>query len=76
MGHLTKVFPVACSYNDYNWFWVPIVGPFIGAALGGAIYQLVIGIHVPAEEQYEIVTTTITTTQAQRELQPLAPSKE
>lgn len=64
------------SHNDYLWFWVPIIAPFIGAVVGAWIYQFVIGIHIPAEEQYEIVTTTVTTTQQQRELQPLAPAKE
>lgn len=63
-------------HNDYLWFWVPIIAPFIGAVVGAWIYQFVIGIHIPAEEQYEIVTTTVTTTQQQRELQPLAPAKE
>lgn len=64
------------SHNDYLWFWVPIIAPFVGAVLGAWIYQFVIGIHIPAEEQYEIVTTTVTTTQQQREMQPLAPAKE
>lgn len=64
------------SYKDYGWFFVPIIGPLIGGVLGGWIYQLVIGIHVPPEETYEIVTTTVTTTQGQREMQPMIPAKE
>ncbi|KAF7626034.1 hypothetical protein Mgra_00009799, partial [Meloidogyne graminicola] len=64
------------SYNNYGWFWIPIIAPFIGALLGAWIYQFFIGIHVPADEQYEIVTTTITTSQHHREMQPLAPTKE
>jgi aquaglyceroporin related protein len=55
------------SYKDYGWFWIPIVGPFIGAVIGAWIYQLAIGIHVPADEEYETVSTTV----VHRELQPL-----
>ncbi len=28
-----------------NWFWVPIVGPLIGGALGATVYDLLIGNH-------------------------------
>jgi aquaglyceroporin related protein len=55
------------SYRDYGWFWIPILGPFIGAVLGAWIYKLAIGIHVPQDE-YELVAQT--TTQV-RELQTL-----
>lgn len=66
-GYGSEVF----SYKDYGWFWIPIVGPFIGALIGAWIYQLAIGIHVPVDDEYEIVAQT-TTTQVHRELQPLA----
>lgn len=60
IGYGVEVF----SYKDYCWFWIPIVGPFIGAVLGAWIYELTIGIHVPADDEYESVPN--------RELQPLA----
>jgi len=60
IGYGIEVF----SFKSYNWFWIPIVGPFIGAVLGAWIYQLAIGIHQPADDEYEVV--------AVRELQPLA----
>lgn len=53
------------SYKDYGWFWVPIIGPFIGAVVGAWIYKLAIGIHVPPDDEYDAVPT------AHRELQPL-----
>ncbi|KAK0403620.1 hypothetical protein QR680_017035 [Steinernema hermaphroditum] len=45
------------SYNNYSWFWVPLVGPMIGGVLGGWIYQLAVGFHVPDdnENKYELV---------------------
>ncbi|KAH7729925.1 CRE-AQP-2 protein [Aphelenchoides avenae] len=46
------------SYNDFCWFWVPVVGPFIGAVVGGWIYQLAVGFQLPsAEKDYKAVTT-------------------
>jgi aquaglyceroporin related protein len=59
IGYGSEVF----SYKEYCWFWVPIVGPLIGAVIGAWTYQLAIGIHAPADED-EIVI-------AHRELQPL-----
>jgi len=54
------------SYRNYNWFWVPIVGPHIGAILGVVVYILFIEAHWPdAEEDHiraddvEKITNTI-----------------
>jgi MIP family channel proteins len=37
------------SVND-NWWWVPVVGPCVGAVLGGFIYDRLISDHHPADE--------------------------
>ncbi|KAI1712531.1 major intrinsic protein domain-containing protein [Ditylenchus destructor] len=57
------------SYRNYGWFWIPIVGPLIGGVLGGWIYRLAIGIHIPQDEYEAVATTT-------RELQVLTTVKE
>jgi aquaporin-9 len=31
------------SYRDYGWFWIPLIGPCIGALLGGALYKIFVG---------------------------------
>ncbi|KAH7717503.1 Protein AQP-3 [Aphelenchoides avenae] len=36
------------SYHDYKYFWVPLIGPMIGAVLGGVVYKVFIGDYVPA----------------------------
>lgn len=35
------------SFNHYKWFWIPIVGPTLGAVIGAWVYKLLIGIHWP-----------------------------
>uniref|UniRef100_A0A914VKD3 Uncharacterized protein n=1 Tax=Plectus sambesii TaxID=2011161 RepID=A0A914VKD3_9BILA len=35
------------SYKNYTWFWVPIVGPTLGAVFGAWAYKIFIGIHWP-----------------------------
>ncbi|KAI0234681.1 Aquaporin-10 [Lamellibrachia satsuma] len=35
------------SLNNYNYFWIPVVGPHIGGILGAVVYELFIGIHLP-----------------------------
>ncbi|MFF3766539.1 MIP/aquaporin family protein [Streptomyces sp. NPDC001922] len=36
------------------YFWVPIVGPFIGGPLGAALYKLFVGRFLPVSEQQEV----------------------
>lgn len=32
------------SYRDYNWFWVPILGPLTGATVSWIVYNLFINV--------------------------------
>jgi MIP family channel proteins len=43
------------SFNDWGWFWVPILGPILGGVLGAILYHAFIGFHTPNEEHYELV---------------------
>ncbi|KFD57351.1 putative aquaporin-9 [Trichuris suis] len=38
------------SYRNY-WFWVPIIGPYLGAIVGAALYQVLVAIHWPMSHQ-------------------------
>ncbi|XP_005393898.1 PREDICTED: aquaporin-9 [Chinchilla lanigera] len=35
----------------HHFWWIPVVGPLVGAALGGLVYMLLIEIHHPEPEQ-------------------------
>ena len=35
------------------WWWVPVVAPLVGAALGTGLYQLFVAFHHPEEEEEE-----------------------
>ncbi|XP_068027353.1 aquaporin-10-like isoform X3 [Melanerpes formicivorus] len=37
-------------FRGGGWWWVPLVAPLVGAALGTALYQLCVAIHFPPEE--------------------------
>ncbi|KAI6195663.1 hypothetical protein M3Y94_01014200 [Aphelenchoides besseyi] len=50
-GYGTGVF----GFN--NWWIVPIVGPFIGAIVGGWIYEVLVGFQTPESSDYQIVAT-------------------
>jgi len=58
----TKTFERGNGFFDY-FFWIPIIGPHLGAILGALIYQALIGIHWPHiyEERQVVITTTTTT---------------
>lgn len=38
------------SYRDGNWFWVPILGPHVGAILGALFYNICVGLHWPIQQ--------------------------
>jgi len=38
------------TFRGGNWFWVPVIGPFIGGVLGAWVYTLLIGIHLPKQK--------------------------
>lgn len=37
--------------RGYNYFWVPVVGPHIGAIVGAYIYKFMIGMHWPENDK-------------------------
>lgn len=40
----------AFSFKNYAYFWIPLLGPHVGAIVGAAIYQLFVGLHFPEPE--------------------------
>jgi MIP family channel proteins len=57
----TKVFEYGNGTNISYFFWIPIIGPHLGAILGALIYQALIGIHWPVVYEEQVVITTTTT---------------
>ncbi|XP_064607775.1 aquaporin-9-like [Liolophura sinensis] len=41
------------SFRNYNYFWVPVVGPLIGAPVGAFLYQFMVGFHWPLDKAEE-----------------------
>jgi glycerol uptake facilitator protein len=39
--------------TGYLYFWIPIVGPIVGAVLGGGLYQLIVARFLPSVEPQE-----------------------
>ena len=42
------------AWRDQNgslYFWVPIVGPFLGGALGAVLYDFLLGRHLPVDDE-------------------------
>ncbi|GMS92459.1 hypothetical protein PENTCL1PPCAC_14634, partial [Pristionchus entomophagus] len=35
------------EFNDYQWFWIPVMCPMLGALIGAWLYQAFIGFHMP-----------------------------
>ncbi|KAH9510330.1 Aquaporin-7 [Bulinus truncatus] len=35
------------SHNNYQWFWIPVIGPHLGAIIGGAVYEMFINNTIP-----------------------------
>lgn len=41
------------SFRSYNWFWVPVVGPHLGAVIGVWIYKLAVDNHWKDEDEVD-----------------------
>ncbi|XP_052653734.1 aquaporin-10 isoform X2 [Harpia harpyja] len=42
--------PCPIPSRGNGWWWVPVVAPLLGAAVGSALYQLLVAFHHPLEE--------------------------
>jgi len=45
--------------NGYLYFWVPIVGPFVGGLVGGGLFKVLIESHLPKDETEELGDPTV-----------------
>ncbi|CAL1292673.1 unnamed protein product [Larinioides sclopetarius] len=45
------------SFRDYNYFWVPVVGPHIGAVIGVWLYKMMVELHWPVDS-YDFANPT------------------
>ena len=45
--------PFFLAFSGDFW-WIPIVGPHIGAVVGALLYILLVGAHFYAKEQYDL----------------------
>lgn len=41
------------SFRNYNWFWVPIVGPIVGSLFAAVVYNLVLAIHYEEDKKQQ-----------------------
>lgn len=63
-GWGTEVF----SVRDYNWFWIPVIGPHIGAIVGVWIYTFAVEAHWP-NTSYDLTKDPPSEIQVQSQVQ-------
>lgn len=39
------------SFNNYGWWWIPVVAPHVGGIVGAWVYYMVVEAHWPEEEE-------------------------
>ncbi|PVD19963.1 hypothetical protein C0Q70_20457 [Pomacea canaliculata] len=39
--------------GNYMWFWVPVVGPHVGAIVGAVVYEVAVGLHWPTDDELQ-----------------------
>lgn len=48
----------ATTNDGVAWWWVPVVGPHIGAILGVTVYEVFIGLHHPEAQEFTLPQVT------------------
>lgn len=48
----------AATNEGVAWWWVPVVGPHIGAVLGVSIYEVFVGLHHPEAQEFTLPQVT------------------